>query len=537
MPNHPLRSIASARRAGVLLATLVALALCFAAPAGAQTWLPDPGYNNGLVAPDAFAGSFSRNYHGRKLAMQDGNTIVAGVVPALSGDLGALGLVRYDANGTRLAWSNPGTNGHYGNQYIVLPNGTFNRITDVRDISVFGSRIFVLVETERYVLSADPINNPGIFFNGYGVDVVVFGTDGSFKSATSVDFDNADLENRTAWGSGIALYDNGSFPTVVTLMYAGRKKIGSVERPAIRRFTVESNHTLTSAYAVQHPEFGGDCPPTTHCSVFGIALGGRSTLTSPPRIYLVGSRFSTCTGICYDGWQTTVMRIDSNAQPVNSFSGNGFNFVQHDDGSRGRAIAVRGTIGALGGDDEIFIASEVDRNCAMGVQVAKFGEDGIDDVDFGDHFIGTLYGGSDLGSPQCALQHQLGTVRDSYPTGMALSGDVIAVSGYAVGGSGTFCQPGQTCAEDRVDGEAGVLRMSDGALLSHQRYPFTATPGGSRQRHSAYGDIAGAGDGEFMLAGEVRYVETESDPNLRSKTQFATVRIEASPVLFSNGFE
>lgn len=536
MPNHPLRSIASARHVRVLLAALVALAACLAAPAGAQTWLPDPGYNNGLVGPDAFAGSFSRNYHGRKLAMQDGNTIVAGIVPALSGDLGALGLVRYDANGTRLAWSNPGTNGHYGNQYVVLPNGTFNRITDVRDISVFGSRIFVLVETERYVLSADPINNPGIFFNGYGVDVVVFGTDGSFKAASVVDTDNSDIENRTAWGSGIVLYDNGQIPTVTTLMYAGRKKIGDVERPAIRRFTVEASGSLTAAYAIQHPTFGSECPAGTHCSVFGIALGGRTTFTSPPRIYLVGSRFVVCSGICYRGWQTIVMRIDSNAQPVDSFSGDGLNFVQHARGSRGRAIVVDGGFGALGGEDEIYIASEVDRDCAMGVQVAKYGQDGADVLEFGD-FMGTRYGGSDLGSPQCALQHQLGSVRDSYPTGIALSGDVVAVSGYAVGGSGLLCQPGQTCAEDRVDGEAGVLRMSDGALLSHQRYPFTATRGGPRQRHSAYGDIAGAGDGEFMLAGEVRYVETESDPNLRSKTQFATVRIEPSPLLFSNGFE
>lgn len=537
MPSNLLRRATVARRVRTVIATLVAGLACIAMPVSAQTWLPDPGYNNGLVSPDAFAGSTTRSYHGRKLAMQDGNTIVAGIVPALSGDLGALGLVRYDTGGTRLAWANPGTNGHYGNQYIVQPNGTFNRVTDVRDVVVFGSRIFVLVETERYVLSNDPINNPGTFFHGYGVEIRVFGTDGSFKAATEVDFDNIDAANRTAWGSGIALYDNGQIPTVTTLMYAGRRKIGEVERPAIRRFTVESSGSLTAAYNIQHPTFGAECPAGTHCSVFGIALGGRTTFTSPPRIYLVGSRYSNCQAICYHGWQTIVMRIDSNAQPVDSFSGNGFNFVQHGDGSRGRTIAVDGSFGALGGEDEIYVASEVDRNCAMGVQVAKFGQDGIDVVDFGEHFIGTLYGGSDVGSPQCALQHQLGTIRDSYPTGMALSGDVVAVSGYAVGGPGTFCQPGQTCAEDRVDGEAAVLATSDGAMLSFQRYPFTATAGGARQRHSAYGDIAGVGEGEFMLAGEVRYVETESDVGNRSKSQFATLRIEPSQVVFSNGFE
>ncbi|MBB5206880.1 hypothetical protein [Chiayiivirga flava] len=519
-------------RAAFILVLLVA---SLAPTAQAATWVPDPAFHDGLIGADAFAGSSTRDYFGQKLVLKDGDVIAAGVVPALSGDLGALGLVRYDSAGVRQPWSNPGANGHYGNQYVVLPNGSFNRITGVRDLIAFGSRLFVLVETERYVLG-NPLENPGIHFHGYGVDVVVFGTDGSFKSATEMDFDNEDPEARTVWAGGIAAYDNGQFPAVVSLVYAGRKKIDGVERPAVRRFTVESGGTLTSAYAVQHPTFGSNCSATTHCSVFGIALGGRSTFTTPPRIYLVGSRFSDCTGICYHGWQTTVMRVDSNAQPVTSFGSNGLGYVQFQGGSRGRAIAVSGSIGVLG-EDAIYVASEVDLSCAMGIGVSKFSAEGYTVAAFGNTYGGTRYAGSTAAGSTCSLQNQLGNVRDSFPTGIALNGDTVAVSSYAVGGPGVLCPVGQPCPEDRFDGEAGVIATADGALLSHQRYPFTDSPGGARTRHSAFHDIAAGDGGSFSLVGGVRYLETDATAAQRGRTQFGTLRIVPSPLLFRDGFE
>ena len=509
------------RMPSALLATAALLATPFAL---AADHVPDPAYNGGLISPDAFAGSSTNDYIGRKLVrLENGDVVIAGKVPPLSGNanFGALGLVRRNAAGQRVAWSNPGAHGHYNNEYVVLPPHTAGATTtyteEVRDLIVHGDLLLVLVDTRT---------STGFL----QVNIYVFGTDGSYRSSSHVDGEFSSEGTRETWGGGLAAYSQMTLPAPdPTVLYVGRKKVGSMERITFRRFSVSSAGVLTSQTALAHPNIP-DCSAGVHCSAYGISLGGRTAGLGPPRVYITGGRYQECPGaICWTGWWAYVVQI---SPTDGAQTGTGFRYMTP---GRGRALAVEARGMLTSSEDDIYVLAERDRTCQNGMVVSALRQDAP-------IAWSTVIGGAD-GSICIVGQFAPRTV---VPTAIALQDGRLAVAGHGHASAGCT---GLGC-EDIVDGAIAVLNANDGSLVSPAAasgnpqplyYPFRDTVSGPRRRHSGFHDIVGSGNGSFTVAGDVRYPDSdEFSPTVRGKMQFASLRVldpAGSGGLFSDGFE
>lgn len=519
---------------------LTALAITAIAPgfAHAEPYVADPGFNHGRFYTDAFAGGPDFRYGKKIVQTDDGDVIVAGIVPAVAGDTGgrAIGLVRYDAAGVRQAWSNPGADGYFGGQYVIHSCGANNACDDVKDLVLFGSRLYVLADANRPRITFPPSGTPD-----YSVDVFVFGTDGSYKNRSGLD---ADLPNddgsRSVYGGGIAVYDNGSFPTVTTLVYGGTGFLDGVHRPRYGRYTVESDGGLTEQNFLE-PNPDGKCPAATPCQINGIALGGRSAFTTPPRIYLVGSRWHPGPPpgtIGWDaGWDYLVMGLNASGTADTGF-GFGVGFVSTEgvgSQSGGQGIAVKP--GFLGSEDEIFVMADVQRICKPGIAVLKHLRNGQFDTAFGSAGR-VFYGGSDeSNATSCNTGWATGSIRADYPKDIAYADGKLGVVGFNVYRPGTFCTPGNPCPEDDVDGELAVIDAADGTLESWRGYAYSDTPGGARSRHNGFWGVVASGGGTFTATGDVRRFET-APAGERYTQEYATMRLAAQgDRIFADGFD
>ncbi len=517
---------------------LACAALLATGTSHADRYIPDPIWREGQIAPDAFSGSFANNYVGRKMVrLPDGDVVVAGTVPPLSGDaaFGAIGLARYKADGTgRRAWTNPGAHGHFGNQYVTLPGDDFVRIAAVVDVFHYGDQLYVLADIQRYLFAG--IGQP-YAFGGYGSAVYVFGTDGSFKDSHIADIDPNNTGNtRGVWGGGVAVTMYATQPGSIGtfLFYIGRKKVGSVERIVFRRFSVAATGVLTAQTGAIHPGIP-ECPASIHCSAFGIALGGAIDINGTPRVYITGARYQECPGaICMSGWRAYLQRLDpTSGSPVGAF--------QNLTDGRGRALAVNAR--ALDQDD-VYVLSERDRSCKNGMVVSARRKNAP-----------TLWekvvGGSSAEGVQCSTGYLSGNFRQDIPTAIALQGDRLAVAGYGIAPGG-LCVPGQPCPEDRIDGSIFVFTATGSEISPPVNYgngwqplyySYTDTPGGPRVRHSVFHDIVGSGNDTFTVAGYVRYPETHGIAGYRGKMQYATLRVveqaggSGGDEIFVDGFE
>ncbi len=526
-----------------------AFLLLAAAPAAlADPYVPDPGYNNGQIGADNFAATGYDYRRGEKLVRLDnGDIIVAGVVPGVGSAAGhtKMGLVRYNSAGARQTWSNPGANGFYNNQYVITPClSTPNWCGDVRDVKGiyrYGDRIFVLADTENSRLRSVGGNPPLLIWTPYpSVDAYVFGTDGSFKGMTVLDSDDyADDESRTVYGGGIAMYDNNMLPTAVSLVYAGTGIVDGLYRPRFARFTVASDSTMTAQTDVVEPAFGTWCD-NDPCQFNGIALGGRTSLTAPPRIYVAGARWHPGPNpgqIGWGaGWDAFAASVNSNGTPRTAFSGSGL-YDTEGIGSQsgGQKIAV--DPGFLTSDDEVFLMANVEQACKDSIAVLKITEAGTTATTFG---LGgkVVYGGStQTNTANCNLGWSVGTIRADYPTDIVYSNGKLGVAGLNIYRTGGICVVGQPCPEDNVDGELAVIDAATGAIESWRGYAFGETPGGARSRHSGFWGIAASGEDAFSVAGDVRYFNS-APADRAGKQMFATLRLKAQgDVIFRNGFD
>jgi len=543
-PARPLRTRLTGCCAFLLLA---------AAPAAfADPYVPDPGYNNGQIGADNFAGGYDYR-RGQKLVRLDtGDIVVAGVVPGVGSAAGSneIGLVRYNGAGARQTWSNPGTNGVYSGQYVITPcdgsgSGSSakpcSNVVDVKGIYRYGERIFVLADIDGSQLSLHPGNPPLPYWKGVPMtSVYVFGTDGSFKGATTMDADDyAGDGSRTVYGGGIALYDNMSLPTTVSLVYAGSGIVNGVYRPRFARFTVASDSTMTAQTNVVEPAFGTWCD-NDPCQFNGVALGGRATTTAPPRIYVAGARWHPGPGagqIGWDaGWDAFAASVNSDGTPRTAFAGSGL-YTTEGIGSQsgGQKIAV--DPGFLTTDDEVFLMANVEQVCKDGIAVLKVTEAGATATTFG---LGgkVVYGGSgQANTANCNLGWGVGTIRADYPTDIVYSNGKLGVAGLNVYRTPPLCVLGEPCHEDDVDGELAVIDAATGAIESWRGYAFSETPGGARSRHSGFWGIAANGDDTFSVAGDVRYFNS-APADRAGKQMFATLRLKAQgDVIFKNGFD
>lgn len=510
----------------ILLAAF--LALIGAGTVVAGEYFPDPTYNNGRYTYDHFGNNIDSlyNFVGRKsVRLSNGDIVIAGHVPPRMLDpdnydesIRTIGLVRRDAAGNRVAWSNPGA-AAISNDFVIRPASTTHRITAVKDVVASGNFIFVLGES----------------WNGsdtHSARIYVFGTDGSYKTFYTVD--SAAASERLVWGSGLAIHAPITFPQPdPTLIYIGRKKASpsANERMAFRRYSVSSTGVVSAQTSLTLLEFP-HCTPTTHCSARDIAWGGSVNLTSMPRLYITGSYYAPpCPGvICYSGWHTYVAQISSTD---GSLTGSGFRFGASN--SRSRALVVRGGGSFISGqnDDHIYVVSEIERQCKWGARVnAIFLQNGISTGGWSRDV-----GGYDSPGGVC-----LSTNRTTLPISIAYQDGRVAVAGYTYYRPFTIPTP---TPEDTVDGFAAVLDATTGNFISPATTESNPQPtlypwrnaAGSRIGHSGIHDVVASGNGSFTLVGDTRYRYNEDNYIYAGLQRFASLRINERTEIFSDGFE
>ncbi|MEP6485565.1 MAG: hypothetical protein ABJB01_14030 [Rudaea sp.] len=507
-----------------LVAALVAV------PAEAVVVAPyvmDPTFNGGSYFLDAFASSPAADYTAKRLVRLDnGDVVVAGTVPDLrGGNVGALGLVRYNAAGQRVAWSNPGAVGYNGNQYIVYNPTSLvpHPIDDIKAIKIYGDRIFVLAETEKSGLSNTFPPHP--IFTGFAADVYVFGVDGSFLASSQVGSYDSGSDNRDFFAGGIVVYANNvsTFNSPISLAFAGYQVESGIAKPVFNRLTVNSDSTLSGGTGQVYVNPGVRC--NAGCEINGIALGGRLITSTPPRLYLGGSRLNQ-----NKDWDFMAMQVSSNGALATSFSGDGmaeqpFNLAFGTYEDHGRDIFVVPG-GFTTNDDHVFVAGDVGVNCGDGFGIVKFKSDGTPDTSFGPGGLGRLlFGDSYSSTSVCALPRT-----DNRLHAIAVDGNSIAVVGQRNTGS-IFIGSSQKFSD-------AVLAEFDGtgsSINTFNKFPFSDTPGVSRTRDSALWDIVPAGSGTFTATGFVTY--SSDAGSLSNHTQFATARFAPQvDEIFGNGF-
>lgn len=477
----------------------------------AADYAPDPSYNNGLISQDAFASSFGNNYDGRKVVtLPNGNVVIAGRVPDVrtGTTYGAIGLIQRRDDGHRVPWTAPGAHGHYNNEYVVYPGTSDFNIVAVKDLVLHDNLLFVLADTNNGA-------NPTVF----GSRIYVFGTDGGIRNSNFADWEVS--SEREVWGGGLAAFRPTPSSDHVDVVYIGRKvpvNGSSSSRITFRHFRYSLvNNGFPAQTNLIHPNIS-ECGPSTHCSGFDIAIGGRNGSLGLPRTYITGSR--TSEGII----RSMVVQID----PYTGAK-TGIGYQQMSVNARGRAIAVKPGEDSTTGIDDIFVLSEKDRACKNGM-VARGRIKSPGGEIFGWE---RLLGGSDAAGVLCNT-----LAWEAWPHDITYQNGRVGVAGHVVGTA--FCIPGNPC-ENPVDGAIAVLNAYNGTEISPLRtYPFTDTAGGSRTRHSSFRGIAGTGGDTFTVVGDVTYPQSHSEPNWRGKRQFASLRVyepAGGADIFSDDFE
>lgn len=495
----------------------------------AAPYLPDPSFNGGLYKLDHFSALNSDSSLGKKIArLTNGDVIVAGLAPAHSGTGRLpinLGLVRYNSVGNRVAWTNPGAYGWNSNYGIVYPNSddpaNLNAIKDVLDIKVVLDRIYVLVDRR--------------FQGGNDIDsyIYVFGTDGAFVTTMCVV-----CSGLSEYSGGMDFRSSLTFPETITVGVTA-STFNGVWRPTFRSGTLNANGSITFNPVV-FPNPGNYCPTNRGCILRSIALGGRNGNGAATKFYLAGTRQSNIPD--NNAWDFLVMAVNFDGSPVTSFGGSGVTTVAFDDGGDNyddaNSINASTSFG-FPSSDSIYVTGFVNRECRDGMGIAKLKDTGGLDLAFGDPVPPFAHGGTmivggaagDFGS--CSAQFLNG--HSDYAQSSALANGKLAIAGFTEYGPGTFCIPGNPCAEDRVDGELTVIDTEHGAIDSFRSYPFTSTVNGSRTRHSGFWGIAYNGDGSFTATGVVRYFQSAAGQPAGAE-QFGTLRL-SSDRIFANGFD
>jgi hypothetical protein len=495
-------------------------------------YVKDPTFNNGRYFVDAFSGSSTQTYRAKKLVrMDNGDVIVAGLVPALDGgNAGGLGLVRYNAAGQRVAWANPGAAGFDGNQYVVYnPNLFIPRpIDDVKAIKILGNRIFVLVEVQAFGLSNTI--PPQTHFRGYAADVVVFNTDGAYLGGTELALNDEDGDVRNLFGGGVGVYQTNlqQLNSPTALVFAGTSIESGTSRAIFRRFTVNNDNTFDDETGLVYIDPAGSCNAFVSCEINALALGGRLLLSGPPRIYLGGSRLQNTP----KNWDFIAIEISSSGVPTTSFglgglAQRGFNLAGGTYEDHGRDIAVIPG-GITDNQDQIFVGGDESVNCGDGIGIVKFNADGAADPSFGPGHTGAfrfadVYSDSNL----CLIPRT-----DNHLHALVVTDDTIAIVGQR--DTGSFFGGN---SENSVDAILALLPIDGSHVFFQNKFPYTDIVNGPRTRHSGLWGVVSAGNDTFTAAGDVRYFSS-APASQQGKMQFATVRFAQLPEeIFKNGFD
>jgi hypothetical protein len=530
------RSTISRPVTGALLALA---AIAFAAPAGATPthasasapWVPDvleggdpyqpdPDFAGGTFGFDHFAGSNANDYIGIKsVRLDDGTIVTGGLVPSWTGGnpsngLWNLGLVHYAADGTRLAWTNPGQYGFFANNYVVYPNLDAPFYQYFRDMVVLNGFIYVLVD--------DPASSQ----TGLGRQdsrIVVFRLDGSYHSQYPV-FGAADdpAEDTVDFYGGRIVPINSTRVIVTATAY---DSVGGYL--AVDRLGILSNGALDLDTSWGEGYGGPNSfsrlinyfPPDYFCANAPCTMDAYYAMKPDDNgfedFYVAGSKQ-------YDGddWDVYVAKISSQDGTLKTeFGGDGWATANFDQPSSDFEDHVAGLY--VRGDADIYVAAAVAQKCHPGVGVAKLDGTGSLNASFGTN--GKVVFGGQGDAPFC-----FAGVQDDVPTDMARNGTRLGIVGYhannlGIGGPTTY------------DPMFAAVSTTNGALVSFGAYPLLRNDGTRRGDSILYSVFGGFANDEarFTVGGNGR------DTTMGNTLGYVTGRMMPASFdrIFADGFE
>jgi hypothetical protein len=494
------------------------LAVCVIPAATAVEYVPDATFNAGRYLVDAFSGPDTRWYQGQRIArLPGGGYVVAAMVPRRDAGAYAVGLVRYDASGVRQSWANPGVYGVSDKQYVIYDplNVTLRHVAGIADLVVANGRLFVLANVQPGD-PEDELSWPPMISIGTAVDILVFDLDGAFLGYTEV---MPRIPGTSYFAGGIALYVPDLTvlpPRPLHLVYGGTTdQVGSGQRADFVRYVVGSAATLTRIVTAQ-PDPGGLCSGMQRCQARDIALGGRASLSKPPRIYLGGMRQND-TG----AEDFLAMRVAPDGVPVAAFGSGGAVIVDFPrtgfDPDRGRLIAVGSGSGVgSGNNDAIYLAGETVGLCSGGAALVKIRPDGTLDPSFGSSGNGTVSWFMPGATPEllpCSGPRGGLRLRDASDI-VVKDGEVALVSQVEF-----EWVPGTDFTTETL---LTVFDAATGARKANSFVPYSES--GARARHSGSGGLVADGGGSYTVTGHVRYFGA-TPWGMHGRYQVATLRL------------
>lgn len=492
-----------------------------------DAYVPDPTFHGGLFGLDHFAAANNLDQVGLVTAkLANGDMVVAGLVPDGVGGgtcsdgtkLCSIGLVRYNAAGQRVTWSNPGVHGRDFDNYVVYASGVIH-YQYLRDINVRGNYIDVLVDAPNPYYT-EPALGRG------DVRIETFRDDGSHMSGAvafgTTGLPAADAPDDTDFYGAQMVQMNGSTMIVAATGYGNA---GSFI--AVTRLTIRSDGLLVrdATWGIPYGGVDGDYTsrfiryfaPGSYC---GAAI---CEVTASYAVKPDGSNFADfyVGGSIHVGgsnWDPIALKISSlNGSRKMEFNTTGWSRAAFDDFNSTLDDRVAGLYVY---QDEVYMAAQVSRKCLDGIGLAKLdGSTGANYSGFG--FGGRVVHGGQGNASVCALN---GTV--SVPFAISATGGRIGIAGY--NSYKNFFGSGYT-----VDPMLAVVNAGNGSLLGLDSYPVKRADGTRYGDAILFGIYGGPSPtSPFTVSG---YGRDASDGNTLSYLSGRLIPVSADRI-FASGF-
>ena len=470
----------------LIFAAVLVCAALIPLPAFAQAVPYDfePAYNPNYVI-DTFSnqgGTVARREGGKLVRLPNGDIVVAGRMRLVNDTLGEffnIGLVRYNKNGLRVAWS--GTTGpyfHADRQYVIfpnLPNGGSGdaKIESVDDIAYADGKIYLLVTRQ---FQASPLDRD--------IEVYVFNEDGTF------------VQNAGAIGSSVDEIGKALDVTVTNILVKPVVVTVLAERN-FQRMVVAQLAANSSGIISLDATFGSGgstqvAVPTVLCNNASICNVMPADIARPFRAFNANAAPIYIAGAVQRGgtdWDFLAVKLDSDGAPDTSFGFSGaqaptFDRPGGDNGDYGTALVVDGS--SFIATDTLWIVGNVSQSCKTGIGFVKLDGNGTIDNAFG-AFGRIVHGGSTAVGILCNIAF------NDYAADVTLQGSDIAV---AAGGRRFDSASGETI----YNGVTVIANRTTGEFRSRDTHTFIAF--GERAGNSTLKGIVPKGNGRYAVSGE-----------------------------------
>ena len=484
-------------------------------------YLPDSGFNNGHFVLDHFQGPNGADEVGGFAArLSNGDIVVAGLVPDFGtvGTCGdgtnvcSIGLVRYSPAGLRQTWVDPGSYGHFQDQYVIYGEiiSGHHTIRYIRDVKISNGIIYVLVD----------VND--IYGNRGNVAIYAFAEAGQ------------PLYNQTIFGSAEPIYqgDPQQF-TGAQMVFVSQSRLivaataspnnGDPTFLSIARLTVNGQQLVVDPAWGQAYQGGPNRSVNFHAPTSPFCATNASC--SSYATYAVKAEGSASTDIYVGGsyqfsgndWNVFVLKISSETGAIKpEFSPTGWRSLSFN--QPGSTLNDRAA-GLYVDQDNVYVAAQVAQKCNPGIGIAKLSNStGALDTLFGTN--GKNVFGGDAGHPYC-----YGYFNDEVPIAMSITGGRIGIVGYR-----HFTNQ---YLVGLYDPTLAVVDASNGAILDFDTLPVTRADG------TRYGDavlssvFSDPGSNSFIVAGNGR---DAANSNTLSYITGIFVPSSADRI-FGNGFD